>query len=57
MVENYKNLIGCLYNDDKVNPLYVMLPETSPYVKGYGHYKWMYFLIHGDDLLEKYNAI
>ena len=57
MVENYKNLIGCLYNDDKVNPLYVMLPETSPHVKGYGHYKWMYFLIHGDDLLEKYNAI
>ena len=34
-----------------------MLPETSPHVKGYGHYKWMYFLIHGDDLLEKYNAI
>ena len=56
-MENYKNLIGSLYNDDKVNPLYVMLPETSPYVKGYGHYKWMYFLIHGDDLLEKYNAI
>ena len=56
-MENYKNLIGCLYNDDKVDPLYVMLPETSSHVKDYGHTKWMYFLIHGDDLLEKSNAI
>ena len=57
LVENYENLIGCLYNDDKVDPLYVMLPETSSHVKDYGHTKWMYFLIHGDDLLEKSNAI
>ena len=35
-----------------------MLPKTSIYVKSYdGQTKWMYFLIEGDDLLEKYNTI
>ena len=31
-----------------------MLPKTSTYVKSYdGQFKWMYFLIEDDDLLEK----
>ena len=31
-----------------------MLPKTSAYVKSYdGQFKWMYFLIEDDDLLEK----
>ena len=35
-----------------------MLPKTSAYLKRFdGHTKWLYFLIEGDDLLEKYNAI
>ena len=35
-----------------------MLPKTSAYVKCYnGQTKWMYFLIEGNDLLEKYNTI
>ena len=33
--------------------LYIMLPKTSAYVKGYdGKTKWMYFLIEDDDLLK-----
>ena len=35
-----------------------MFLKTSAYVKCYdGQTKWMYFLIKGDDLLEKYNNI
>ena len=35
-----------------------MLPKTRSYVKSYdGQTKWMYFLIEGNDLLEKYNTI
>ena len=35
-----------------------MLSKTSAYVKSYdGKTKWIYFLIEGDDLLEKYNTI
>ena len=50
--------IGYLYNDNKVKPLRIMLPQTSAYLKRFdGHTKWLYFLIEGDDLLEKYNAI
>ena len=50
--------IGYLYNDNKVKSLNIMLPETSAYVKSYdGQTKQMYFLIEGDDLLEKYNTI
>ena len=42
--KNYKCFIGCLYNDHKVKPLYVMLPKASVYVKGYNEQiKWMYF--------------
>ena len=34
-----------------------MLPKTSAYVKSYnGQPKWMYFLIEGYNLLEKYNT-
>ena len=47
-----------MYNDHKVEPLHIMLPKTSAYVKRYDrHTKWMYFLIEDDDLLEKYNTI
>ena len=35
-----------------------MLPKTSAYVKSCDRQtKWMYFVIEGDDLLEKYNTI
>ena len=35
-----------------------MLPKAKVYVKSYdGRTKWMYFLIEGDELLEKYNTI
>ena len=35
-----------------------MLSKTSAYAKGYdGQNKWIWFLIEGDDLLEKYNTI
>ena len=35
-----------------------MLPKTNPYVKMYdGKTKWIYFLIEGDDSLEKNNVI
>ena len=58
MKKNYKYFIGYLYNDDKVKPLLIMFPKTSPYVKIYdGQTKWMYFLIEDDDLLEKYKTI
>ena len=34
-----------------------MLPKTSAYVKSYdGQTKWIYFLIEGDELLEKHNT-
>ena len=53
----YKYFIGCLWGDYKIKLLHVILPETSAYVKGYdGLTKWMYFLIEGDDLLNKYNT-
>ena len=56
--KNYKYFIGYLYNDNKVQPLQIMLPKTSAYVKRYdGQTKWMYFLIEDDGLLEKYNTI
>ena len=58
MKKNYKYFIVFLYNDYKVEPLHIMLPKTSAYVKNYdGQTKWMYFLIEDEDLLEKYNTI
>ena len=54
---HYKCFTGYLYDDYKVKPLYIMLPETSTYVKSYDEQsKWMYFLVEDDDLLEKYNT-
>ena len=54
---SYKYFIGYLYNNHKVKPLHIMLPETSTYVRSCdGQTKWMYFLIDDDDLLEKYNT-
>ena len=53
--KNYKYCTGYLHNDLKVNPLHIMLPKTSAYVKDYnGQTKWMYFLIEVYELLEKY---
>ena len=47
-----------MYNDHKVKTLHMMLPKTSAYVKSYDEQtKWVYFLIEGDNLLEKYIAI
>ena len=56
--KNYKCFIGYLHNDNKVKLLHIMLPKTSTYVKSYDRQtKLMYFLIEGDDLLEKFNTI
>ena len=42
-----------MYDNHKVNPLHIMLPKTSTYVKSYDRQtKWMYFLIEADELLE-----
>ena len=50
--------IGYLYDDYKIKPLHLMLPNTSAYLKGTDvETKWMYFLIEEDDLLKKYNNI
>ena len=58
MKKKHKYFIGYLYNDNKVKPLHLMLPETGAYVKSYdGQRKWMYILIEDDDLLEKNNTI
>ena len=47
-----------MYKEHKVKPLYIILPKTSAYVKGYdGQTKWMYFLNNNDDLIEKYNTV
>ena len=49
--KNYKYFIGYLYDVYNVKPLYIMLLETSAYVKTYdGQTKWMYFLIEDDYL-------
>ena len=46
-----------MYSDQKVKPLYIMLPKISAYLKSYdGQIKWTYFLIE-DKLSEKYNTI
>ena len=56
--KNYKYFIGYLYDDYKIKPLYIMLPKTKTYVKIFdGQTKWMYFLIEGDELLEKYSTV
>ena len=47
-----------MHNDNKVKPLHIILPKTSTYVESYDdETKWMYFLIVGDGVLEKYNTI
>ena len=56
--KKYQYFTGCLYNDNKVKPLHIMLPKTSDYVESYeGQTKWMYFLIEDYDLLEKHDTI
>ena len=56
--KNYKYFIGYLYDDYKIKPLRIMLPKTKTYVKSFnGQTKWMYFLIEGDELLEKYSTV
>ena len=45
-------------NDDKVKPLHILLFKTSAHLKSCDRQtNWMYFLIEGDDLLEKDNTI
>ena len=42
--KDYKYFIGYLHDDYKNNPLHVLLPKTTAYVKNYnGQTKWMYF--------------
>ena len=53
-----KNYNALLDSDYKIKPLFLMLPKTSAYVKGYdGETKSMYFSIEDGDLLNKYNNI
>ena len=43
-LKNYKYVIGQLQNDHKIRQLYIMLPQTSSYVKRYERQiKWMFF--------------
>ena len=45
-------------NEYKVEPLHIMLPKASTYVKFYDwQTKWMYLVIEDDELLEKFNTI
>ena len=47
-----------MYNGNKLKPLNIMLSKTSAYIKCYDRQtEWMWFLIKGDDLAEKYNTI
>ena len=56
--KNYKYFVDYFYNDNKVKPLYIMLPKTSNYVKSYDRQtKWMYLLIEDDDLLKTFKTI
>ena len=49
--------VSYLSNAHKVKPLH-MLSKTSAFVKSYdGQFKWTYFSIQDDGLLEKYNII
>ena len=50
--------IGYLHNDYEIKLLYIIIPETSAYVKGDdGQTKGMCLLIEDNDLLEKYSTI
>ena len=52
--KNYKYYFHYFYNDNKINPLHIMLLKTSAYVKICdGKTKWMYILIELDGLLKK----
>ena len=56
--KNSKHFIGYFYNDCKVKPFHRTLPKISAHVTSYdGQTKWTYFLIRGDDFLEKYNTV
>ena len=56
--KGYKCFICYLYDDNKVKPLNIILPETSAYVKSYdGQIEWMKFLIEDYDILEKCNTV
>ena len=58
MKKPINTLLIYLYNDHEVEPLHIMLPKTSGYVKSYeGQTKWMHFLIEDGHLLEKCNTI
>ena len=51
--KNYKYFVGCVYNDNRIKPLHIMLLKTNAYVKSYdGQIKWMYFSVEDDDLLK-----
>ena len=57
-IKNYKHFISYLHDNYKIKQLHIMLPKTSAYLKSCDRQtKWMYFVIEGDDLLEKYNTI
>ena len=54
--KGFKYFIG--YEDnDKVTPLYIMLPKMSGYRRNYNETKYMSFLVNENDLLERFNEI
>ena len=51
--KNYNYFVGCVYNDNRIKPLHIMLLKTNAHVKSYdGQIKWMYFSVEDDDLLK-----
>ena len=51
---NYKYVIGYLYDYYKIRLLHKRLPKTKAYIKSCdGQTKWMYFLIENGDLIKK----
>ena len=56
--KTYEYFIGYFYNDYKIRPLHIMLPQSSAYVESCDRQtKGIYFLIENNDFLEKYNTI
>ena len=50
--------MGFMDGDYKIEPLSIMLPKTSVYVKSYdSKTKWMSFLTEHDELVRKYKDI
>ena len=52
-----KYFIGYFHDIDEVNPLCIILPQTSGYIKYFENGKYVSFKIEDDDVYIKYNQI